>query len=568
MDENQKEIDQVSEEAMAISPEEIIEESQITETEIPEEAAETQAPLEEAAEETGEEAFEETGEELPALDHTVVFKPLAEPDYDAMCAAMTQPVQPRQKAPSSFDGTGWQVFGLWLAGFLLTVITLGIAYPWVLCMHYRWETKHTVINGKRLSFDGRGSELVGKWVLWVLLSILTLGLYSFRARAKLRSWRYSHTRVAGTRRQNLNPVRPWKVILAVLAALLVLAMIAGLLWAVLSKGDLLKNLKLPDWLSWKSTSQATITEPVVTTQPTVTTVPPTTTEPTVPTVTTEPPTQPPTQPPQPVYRYRVTARGGLRMRSEPSVNASVAAMIPYNTLLTPINWEGNWAQVEYNGKYGWCSGDYLKLDEEASITEEELVPEGSYLIGQVNAAKEAANNIIRSYKGKTPVSGRVTLEVKDAEAFYEEAAEVYSHWLWFAGQFDEQVDMLKVYGSQEHHDPFFQVEDDRFKTVEDLCDYYYSLFTDDLAASMLMNNVLVLDGKLYARGVRSEVEGVYDSHWYDVSERDGEIFVTLHVKERRTNAAGQETVTQWDRTHRCFQEDGVWVFESVCMIYT
>lgn len=529
MDENQKEIEAVLEDTEAVLPEEDTHENQETEV---------QAPA-----------------EPPVMEQTVVFKPPVEPDYPSMVAAMTEPVKPRPMFPSEFEGTGFQVFGIWLAGFFLTVLTLGIAYPWALCMYWRWEARHTVINGKHLSFDGRGSQLVCSWLLWVLFSILTLGLYSFRAKANLNKWRYSHTRVAGTRRQNPDPTATWKIVAAIAAAVLVLCLLGGLLWAVLTNGAF-----TPFW------NRETTPQPAeTTTQPTETTTEPivTTTEPTVPETTVPETTVPPTQPPEPVYRYRVTARGGLRLRAETSVNSKVLAMIPHNTLLTPIEWKGNWAKVQYDGKTGWCSGDYLKLDEEASTIPEVTIPEGVYTLDQVNEAKEKANGVIRSYKGKTPENGRATLEAKDAQAFYEEAEKTYSHWLWFAGQFDTQVEMLEIYDSSELVAPYLQVEDDRFHTVEDLCDYYYSLFTDDLAASMLMNNVFELDGKLYASGVRTETEGVYDSHWFDVSESGGEIFVTLHVKENRN---GKQT--QWDRTHRCFIEDGVWVFESVCMIYT
>lgn len=34
-------------------------------------------------------------------------------------------------------------------GGLVTILTLGICYPWAFCMVYRWETKHAAVNGHR-----------------------------------------------------------------------------------------------------------------------------------------------------------------------------------------------------------------------------------------------------------------------------------------------------------------------------------------------------------------------------------------------------------------------------------
>ena len=60
-------------------------------------------------------------------------------------------------------------------------------------MIYDWETKHTVINGKRLSFDGKAIQLFGNWIKWLLLTIITLGIYSFWLRIALKKWKTKHT---------------------------------------------------------------------------------------------------------------------------------------------------------------------------------------------------------------------------------------------------------------------------------------------------------------------------------------------------------------------------------------
>lgn len=97
---------------------------------------------------------------------------------------------------SYFDGGLLQKIGWSILGSLVACITLGICTPWAICMIYRWETKHTVINGKRLAFDGTAMQLFGTWIKWLLLCIITLGIYSFWIQIKLKKWITKHTHFA------------------------------------------------------------------------------------------------------------------------------------------------------------------------------------------------------------------------------------------------------------------------------------------------------------------------------------------------------------------------------------
>ncbi len=97
---------------------------------------------------------------------------------------------------SYFDGGLLQNIGWTLLGVLVTVLTIGICLPWAYCMIYRWETKHTVINGHRLYFDGTAVQLFGKWILWLLLTIITVGIYGLWVSIKLKKWKTAHTHFA------------------------------------------------------------------------------------------------------------------------------------------------------------------------------------------------------------------------------------------------------------------------------------------------------------------------------------------------------------------------------------
>lgn len=94
---------------------------------------------------------------------------------------------------SYFDGGLFQLIGWKILGFLITVFTFGICYPWAFCMVYSWETKHTVIEGKRLQFDGKAIQLFGNWIKWFLLTIITIGIYSFWLGIALKKWKTKHT---------------------------------------------------------------------------------------------------------------------------------------------------------------------------------------------------------------------------------------------------------------------------------------------------------------------------------------------------------------------------------------
>ena len=94
---------------------------------------------------------------------------------------------------SFFDGGLFQLLGWRILGSIITVCTLGICYPWAICMVYNWEASHTVIGGRRLGFNGKAIQLFGLWIKWFLLSIVTLGIYGFWVAISLKKWKTSHT---------------------------------------------------------------------------------------------------------------------------------------------------------------------------------------------------------------------------------------------------------------------------------------------------------------------------------------------------------------------------------------
>ena len=98
-----------------------------------------------------------------------------------------------EERDSYFDGGLLQKIGWSLLGGLITLITLGICYPWAVCMICNWETKHTVIEGRRLAFDGKAIQLLGNWIKWFLLTLITLGIYGLWVTIKMKKWVTKHT---------------------------------------------------------------------------------------------------------------------------------------------------------------------------------------------------------------------------------------------------------------------------------------------------------------------------------------------------------------------------------------
>ncbi|MEG0268026.1 MAG: hypothetical protein RR649_04575 [Carnobacterium sp.] len=102
-------------------------------------------------------------------------------------------METRRGTNSFFDGGLFSFIGWSLLGFAVTVLTLGICYPWALCMVYGWKINHTVIEGKRMKFIGSAIGLFGHWIKWFFLCIITFGIYSFWVSIKLEDWKVKNT---------------------------------------------------------------------------------------------------------------------------------------------------------------------------------------------------------------------------------------------------------------------------------------------------------------------------------------------------------------------------------------
>ncbi|MEY4754736.1 MAG: hypothetical protein RJA44_2411 [Pseudomonadota bacterium] len=95
---------------------------------------------------------------------------------DPMPGPETATLAPTSSLALRFTGSGSEYFRIWIVNLLLTVVTLGIYYPYAKARKLRYFHENTLVGGAPLSFHGdprrmlRGYLLIGG--LFVLYSIL------------------------------------------------------------------------------------------------------------------------------------------------------------------------------------------------------------------------------------------------------------------------------------------------------------------------------------------------------------------------------------------------------------
>ena len=80
---------------------------------------------------------------------------------------------------------------------LLTIVTLGLAYPWMQTALERYQISNTQFGNRAFAFTGAGKELFKKWLLAWFLTPFTLGLSLLWYRAVSIRYFASHTRYEG-----------------------------------------------------------------------------------------------------------------------------------------------------------------------------------------------------------------------------------------------------------------------------------------------------------------------------------------------------------------------------------
>ncbi len=88
---------------------------------------------------------------------------------------------------------------LFVAGSLLSTITLGLYYPFFDARRHGFLVSHSYFGSQRFAFDGRGKDLFGRFLLAVGLSIPTLGLCWLWYLARKQRYFWDHTSCGAAR---------------------------------------------------------------------------------------------------------------------------------------------------------------------------------------------------------------------------------------------------------------------------------------------------------------------------------------------------------------------------------
>ncbi len=97
----------------------------------------------------------------------------------------------------SFRGGVMEFFKISIKGWLLTAVTLGIAYPIWQNWRQQFLITRSYFGNRQFDYDGNGKDLLWSFVLNILLSLPTIGLCWVWYWAKLQRYYWEHTRFGG-----------------------------------------------------------------------------------------------------------------------------------------------------------------------------------------------------------------------------------------------------------------------------------------------------------------------------------------------------------------------------------
>lgn len=259
----------------------------------------------------------------------------------------------------------------------------------------------------------------------------------------------------------------------------------------------------------------------------------------------------------------VTSKLGLNVRSAPNTSSPVVAVLIENRDVYVEKVENNWAYVNCGDIKGWCSLQYLR--------EVSFYNKGKLTTAEVSKAKAEANEIIDSYMGKK-VSGRTDINVSNAVAYFEACNKQYG----YNNSFGEQFEGLTAIAADDNV-VYYYVNDSKCKSVEDLCQRYFSQFSDDVAAACLRDKVMMIDGKLTVAFRSKYYSGYHISNTFNVKQvASDRIDITVAVKkydedllthDKNGKATANSPIITVNNTYTCMIEDGVWVFANMDVLY-
>lgn len=91
---------------------------------------------------------------------------------------MTQDTDRPQNYHLEFFGKGSEYFAIMIVNWLLTLITLGLYYPWARAKRLRYVYGQTALNNERFHFAGTGKEMFRGFIKIIVLYIAIIVIYA------------------------------------------------------------------------------------------------------------------------------------------------------------------------------------------------------------------------------------------------------------------------------------------------------------------------------------------------------------------------------------------------------
>jgi uncharacterized membrane protein YjgN (DUF898 family) len=95
----------------------------------------------------------------------------------------TQPEGAPQRLPLRFTGSGSEYFRIWIVNLLLTLLTLGVYYPWAKVRRLRYFHGNTLVGEHPFGFHAEPRKMLRGYLLVTLLLVLYSGAGHFSALA-------------------------------------------------------------------------------------------------------------------------------------------------------------------------------------------------------------------------------------------------------------------------------------------------------------------------------------------------------------------------------------------------
>ena len=97
----------------------------------------------------------------------------------------------------SFRGTRKEAIWVYLKGYFLIMVTLGIYSPWFQMNTQKFWSGNSYFGDQSFKFTGQGDEIFKQFIINMILLFPTLGLYAIWYKAYVARYTWSHTHFAG-----------------------------------------------------------------------------------------------------------------------------------------------------------------------------------------------------------------------------------------------------------------------------------------------------------------------------------------------------------------------------------